>query len=88
MPSAVALFALSVPPVTLIAVPLTRLVAAVPSVVVPLFWKVIVRALAPSPRAPRVSRVPAARSNVALPLRVVAPNVMPAVPLTPPSLPE
>ena len=80
-PRAVALLEFNVPAVRLIAVPLTRLVAALPRVSAPAPDLVIVRATPPSLSAPRVSvPVPVpllATMKVAFPVNVVLPNVRP-----------
>src|SRR4029453_6268527 len=80
-PRAVALLEFNVPAVRLMAVPLTRLVAALPRVRAPVPDLVIVRATALSLSAPRVSvPVPVpllATLKVASPVKLVLPNVRP-----------
>ena len=64
-----------------IAVPSTRLAAAVARVMLPVPLFVMVRAVVPSFSAPNVNDVADAVLKVELPVKVVAPKVKPAVPL-------
>ena len=84
-PRAVALLELRVPPETVTAVPLVKLVAAEPRVSVPEPVLVRERGVPVSSRAPRVrtvaAAVPLTTLKVGLPVRVVVPKVRPAVPL-------
>ena len=73
--------AFKLPVLIFTAVPSTKLVAAEARVMAPAPLLVMVRAVVPSFKAPSVSSVPDAGVNVALPVKVVAPKVNPAVPL-------
>ena len=81
VPSAVTLLEFNVPVVIFTCVAVTRLVAAVANVTLPAPLLVMVRATVPSFNAPSVNNVLAAGVKVALPVKVVAPNVKAGVPL-------